>query len=84
MNVDRGERAFLEIVSREEEERASIECKKGHSGLCHCKMMVIVKRHVDITVPNTSRQIIYIHGADSPPFWWYVLTPITDNCGRKK
>ena len=27
MNVDRGERAFLEIVSREEEERANVECK---------------------------------------------------------
>jgi hypothetical protein len=27
MNVDRGEKAFLEIVSGEEEERACIECK---------------------------------------------------------
>lgn len=76
MNVNRSENAFMEIVSGEEEERASVECKNRHSGLCHCKMIVIVKRHVDMTVPNTSRQIIYIHGTDSPP--------ITNNRRRNK
>jgi len=36
MNVDRGEKALLEIVSRKKEERACIENKGGHhSSLCH-------------------------------------------------